>query len=64
MRKLVLALGLLTVLVGARAASAGSWMPRPVCRFIDLYERASQTDAGLVERLLYMVVLTGSSAAD
>jgi hypothetical protein len=62
-RKLVLVLALLAALLGARSASAGPWVPRPVCRFIDLYEQASATDAGLLERLLYLVVLTSGSAS-
>lgn len=62
MRKLVLALALLAVLLGARAASAGAWVPRPVCRFIDLYQQTSQTDASPVERLMYLVVLSSESS--
>jgi hypothetical protein len=56
-------LGLALALFGVQAAIAGSVLPRPVCRFIALYERTADAQVSLWERFMYMVLLSRAEAS-
>lgn len=56
-------LGLALALFGVQAAVAGHVLPRPVCRFIALYDRTADAQVSLWERLMYMVLLSQAEAS-
>ncbi|MBX9604198.1 MAG: hypothetical protein K2X35_24555 [Bryobacteraceae bacterium] len=56
-------LGLALALIGVQAAFAGHYLPRPVCRFIALYDRTADAQVSLWERLMYMIVLSQAEAS-